>query len=73
MAYGDFRNLNRRTAADKVLRDKRFSIAENLKYHGYQRGLASMVYNFFNKKTTSVIDKSTSGGRVKNEKILIKN
>ena len=69
MAYGDFRDLNRRTAADKVLRDKTFSIAENLKYDGYQRGLASMVYNFFNKKTTSFIDKSISGGRVKNEKI----
>ena len=69
MAYGDFRDLNRRTAADKVLRDKTFSIADNLKYHGYQRGLASMVYNFFNKKTTLVIDKSTSGGRVKNERI----
>ena len=49
MAYQDFRDLNRRTAADKVLRDKAFNIAKNSKYDGYQRGLASMVYKFFDK------------------------
>ena len=46
MAYGDFKDLQKRTAADKVLRDKAFNIAKNFKYDGYQRGLASMVYNF---------------------------
>ena len=51
MAYGDFTDLKRRTAADKVLRDKAFNIAKNAKYDGYQRGLASMVYKFFDKKT----------------------
>ena len=40
MAYGDFKDL----------RDKTFNIAKNLKYDGYQRGLASMVYNSFDKK-----------------------
>ena len=50
MAYGDFKDLPRRTAADKVLRDKAFNIAKNPNYNGYQRGLASVVYNFFNKK-----------------------
>ena len=50
MAYGDFKDLARRTASDKVLRDKAFNIAKNPKYDGYQRGLASMVYNFFDKK-----------------------
>ena len=50
MAYGDFRDLKRRTAPDKVLRDKAFNIAKNLKYDEYQRGLASMVYTFFDKK-----------------------
>ena len=35
MAYRDFKDLNRRTAADKLLRDKAFKIAENLKYYGY--------------------------------------
>ena len=51
MAYGDFKDLKRRTAADKVLRDKSFNIAKNPKYEGCQRGLASMVYKFFDKKT----------------------
>ena len=50
MAYGDFKDLNRRTAADKVLRAKVLSIAKNPKYDGYQSGLASMVYKFFDKK-----------------------
>ena len=52
MAYGDFKDLTRRTASDKILRDKAFNIAKNPKYDGYQRGLASLVYNFFDKKTT---------------------
>ena len=39
------------TVAEKVLRDKAFNIAKNPKYDGYQRGLASMVYKFFDKKT----------------------
>ena len=47
MAYGDFRDLSGRRAADKVLRDKAFNIAKNPKYDGYQRDLASMVYKFF--------------------------
>ena len=49
--YGDFKDLARRTASDKVLRDKAFNIAKNPKYDGYQRGLASMVYKFFDKKS----------------------
>ena len=51
MAYGDFKDLTKRTAADKVLRDKAFKIASDQKYDGYQRGLASMVYKFFDKKS----------------------
>ena len=43
MAYGDFKDLARRTASDKVLRDKAFNIAKSPKYDGYQTGLASMV------------------------------
>ena len=35
MAYGDFKDLARRTASDKVLRDKAFKIAKNPKYDGY--------------------------------------
>ena len=41
--------LKRRTAFDKVLRDRAFDIAKNPKYDGYQRGLASTVYKFFDK------------------------
>ena len=51
MAYGHFKDLERRTQSDKVLRDKAFKIASNPKYDGYQRGLASVVYKFFDKKS----------------------
>ena len=51
MAYGNFKYLARRTASDKDLRDTAFNIAKNPKYDGYQRWLASMVYNFFDKKS----------------------
>ena len=61
MAYGDFKDLTRRAASDKTLHDKAFNIAKNPKYDGYQRGLASMVYKFF--------DKETSGSSIKNENI----
>ena len=47
MAYGDFKDLARRTTFGKVLRDKAFIIAKNRKYDGYQRELVSMVYKFF--------------------------
>ena len=49
MGYGDFKDLARKTASDKVFRDEAFNIAKNPKYDGYQRGLASMVYKFFDK------------------------
>ena len=51
-AYADHKDLINRTEADKVLRDKAYNIASNPKYDGYQRGLASMVYKFFDKKST---------------------
>ena len=51
MAYGDFKNLKRRTQSDKVLKYKAFEIGSNPKYDRYQRGLASMVYKFFEKKS----------------------
>ena len=50
MAYGDFKDLKRRTQSDNVLKDKAFAIANNPKYDGYQRGFASMVYKLFDKK-----------------------
>ena len=59
MAYGKAKDLVRRTQSDKVLRDKAFNIASDPKYYGYQRGLASMVYKFF--------DKKSSGGGITDE------
>ena len=50
-AYADRKDLINRTEADKVLRDKAYDIASNSEYDGYQRGLASMVYKFFDKKS----------------------
>ena len=52
MAYGKSKDLAKRTQSNKVLRDKAFKIASDPKYDGYQRGLASMVYKFFDKKSS---------------------
>ena len=56
MAYGNFKDLSRRTASDKVLRDKAFNIAKNQKYDEYQRSFASMLYKFFDKETSESDD-----------------
>ena len=64
MAYGDFKDLSRRTASDKILHDNAFKIAKFPKHDRYQRDLASMVYKFFDKKA------SCSG--IKNGNILSK-
>ena len=69
MAYGDFKDLTGRTASDKILRDKVFNIAKNPEYDGYQRGLASMVYNFFDKKTSAMHANKFSERGIKNESI----
>ena len=50
-AYADNKDLINRTKADKILKDKPYNIASNPKYDGYQRGLASMVSKFFDKKS----------------------
>ena len=50
MAYGKSKGLIKRTQSDKILRDKAFKITSVSKYDGYQRGLASMVYKFLDKK-----------------------
>ena len=62
--YSDSKDLTKRTVADKILRYKAFNIAKDLKYDGYQRGLASMAYKFFDKKSTSLADKSTKGSDI---------
>ena len=65
MAYGDFKDLAKRTASNKILRDKTFNIAKNPKHDGYQRGFASMVYKFF--------DKTSSGSRVADNNVIKQN
>ena len=52
MAYGKSKDLAKRTQSDKVLRDKSFKIASDPKHDGYQRGLAWMVYKFFDEKSS---------------------
>ena len=52
MGYGKSKKLAKRTQSGKVLRDKEFKIASDPKYDGYQRGLASMVYTFFDKRSS---------------------
>ena len=61
MANSKSKYLTKRTQSDKVLRDKAFKIASDPKYDGYQRGLALMLYKFFDKKPTS-LDKSSGTG-----------
>ena len=63
-AYADNKDLINRTKADKVLKDKAYNIASNPEYDGYQRGLASMVYKFFDKK-------SMGSGFVKNSSLIL--
>ena len=58
-ACRDFRDLTRRTASDKILRDKALNVAKNPKYDGCQRGFVSLIYKIF--------DKKSSGGGIKNK------
>ena len=68
MASGNFfEDLTRRTASDNILHDKTFNTAKNPKYNGHQRGLASIVYKFFDKKSTLLTDKSASGSGIRNK------
>ena len=52
MAYGKTKDLAKKTQSDKVLRYKAFRTASDPKYDGYQSGLASMLYKFFDKKSS---------------------
>ena len=58
VAYFDSKDLTKRTTADKVLEDKAFNIVKDLKYDGYQRGLASKVYKLFDKKSKEGVNKN---------------
>ena len=67
MAYGKLKDIVKRTQSDKV-KDKAFKIASDPKYDGHQRGLASMVYKFFDKKSAS-LNKSRGSVSLMNETI----
>ena len=67
MAYGKNKDLTERTESNKVLRDKAFESAINPKYSRYQRGLASMIYKFFEKKSTGSRIKSVWNQQLSNE------
>ena len=74
MAYGDFRDLAKRTSADEVFKNKAFNIAKNPKYDEFQRGLASMVYKVFDEKTkgsgfTTLSNKSAIKSTPQNEQL----
>ena len=75
MVYGKYKDLTKRTVSDKFLRDKAFKIASNPKYDGYERGLASMVYKFFDKKSNVSDIKSMSNQQLADEfhKPIIRN
>ena len=67
-------DLTKRTVADKILKNKAFDIAKDPKYDGYQRGLASMVYKFFDSKVASPDKKSVgSGAKHVNTKLISQN
>ena len=68
MAYGDFKDVTKRTAADKVLRDKAFKVASDQKYDGCQRGLASMRYKIFDKKSKGSGRPLSSASQLANNK-----
>ena len=73
-AYSVCKGLTKRTVADKILRDKSFNIVKDPKYDGYQRGLAPMVYKFFDSKIAWPDKKSEgSGARHVNTKLTLQN
>ena len=58
-----------RTRADKILGDIAYAIASNPQYDGYQGGLASMVYKFFNSKVASPDKKTVGSGTTKSSSL----
>ena len=63
MVYGKTKDLVKGSQSDKVLKDKAFKIANDPKYDGYQRGITSMIYKFFDKKF-ALLNKSSGSGMV---------
>ena len=61
-AYAKYKDVENRLISDQKLRKRAYDIASNPKYDGYQRGLASMVYKFFDSKVAP-LDKKTMSGK----------
>ena len=59
--------MTKRTQSEKVLKDKAFKIVSDPKYDGYQRGLASMVFKCFDKKSKGSGIKFISNQQLANE------
>ena len=72
MAYNKFKDLEERTQSDIVLKNKALKIASNPKYNGYERGLASMVYKFFHKKSKGSGLKENQGNFLQNSQLADK-
>ena len=68
IAYGDFKDFAQKTIADKVLKEKAFKIVSNQKYDRYHRGLASMVYKFFDKNSIGDGRPLSSASQIVNNK-----
>ena len=68
--YAKYKDVENRLISDQKLRNSAYDIASNPVYDGYQRGLASMVYNFFDSKVAPLDKKTMSGKGIKNNKIL---
>ena len=69
-AYAKYKDVENRLKSDQILRNSAYDIASNPKYDGYQRGLAGMVYKFFDSKVASLDKKAMSGKGTENNKIL---
>ena len=69
-AYAKYKDLENRLKSDQKLKNSAYDIASNAKYDGYQRGLASMVYKFFDSKVAPLDKKAMSGKGIKNNKTL---
>ena len=69
-AYAKYKDVENRLISDQKLTNSAYDIASNPIYDGYQRGLASMVYKFFDSKVAPLDKKTISGKGIKNNKIL---
>ena len=69
ISYNKFKDLEKRTQSDIVLKNKALKIASNPKYNGYERGLTSMVYKFFDKKSKGAGLKENQGNFLQNSQL----